>query len=137
MVSFTIQQLLSSIDLQLYLKKRTLAQNQKYTINVFLWHPVLLRAFWRGRPITLDHPNWRSRPPVHSGKFQADSIHIKKKFVCKGQIISKWFFGVFDFLQKMNENQSTWGIIVVKSNSFVRFWRKSKTSKTLSKLSDL
>ena len=41
--------------------------------------------------------------------------------VCKGQIISKWFFGVFGFLQKTNENKSTWGIIVVKSNSFVRF----------------
>ena len=40
----------------------------------------------------------------------------------KGQIISKWFFGVFGFLQKMNENKSTWGIIVVKSNSFIRFF---------------
>ena len=39
----------------------------------------------------------------------------------KGQLISKWFFGVVDFLQKMNGNKSTWGIIVVKSNSFVRF----------------
>ena len=39
----------------------------------------------------------------------------------KGQIISKWFFDVFDFLQKSNENKSTWGIIVVKSNSFVCF----------------
>ena len=39
----------------------------------------------------------------------------------KGQLISKSFFGVVDFLQKTNENKSTWGIIVVKSNSFVRF----------------
>ena len=39
----------------------------------------------------------------------------------KGQIISKWFFGFFGFLQKTNENKSTWGIIVVKSNSFVHF----------------
>ena len=39
----------------------------------------------------------------------------------KGQIISKWFFVVFDFLQKRNENRSTWGTIVVKLNSFVRF----------------
>ena len=39
----------------------------------------------------------------------------------KGQIISKWFFGDFDFQQKTNENKSIWGIIVVKSNSFVRF----------------
>jgi hypothetical protein len=39
----------------------------------------------------------------------------------KGQLISKWFFGVVDFLKKTNENKSTWGIIVVKSNSFVHF----------------
>ena len=39
----------------------------------------------------------------------------------KGQLISKWFFGVVDFLQKTNENKSTWGIIAVKSNSFIRF----------------
>ena len=39
----------------------------------------------------------------------------------KGQWISKCFFGVFDFFQKMKENKSTWGIIVVKLNSFVRF----------------
>ena len=31
------------------------------------------------------------------------------------------FFGVFDFFQKTNENKSTWGIIVVKANLFVRF----------------
>ena len=34
---------------------------------------------------------------------------------------SKWLFGVFDFLQKANDNKSNWGIIVVKLNSFVRF----------------
>ena len=39
----------------------------------------------------------------------------------KGQLISKWFLGVVHFLQKTNENMSTWGIIVVKSNSFVHF----------------
>ena len=31
------------------------------------------------------------------------------------------FFGVFDFLQKTNENKSTFGILVVKSNAFVHF----------------
>ena len=36
----------------------------------------------------------------------------------KGQLISKWFFGVVDFLQKTNENKSTWGIIVLKSKLF-------------------
>ena len=41
--------------------------------------------------------------------------------IVKGQIMSKWLFGVFDFLQKTNENKSTWGIIVVKSNLFLRF----------------
>ena len=44
-----------------------------------------------------------------------------QKQEAKGQIISKCFFVVFDFLQKTNENKSTWGIILVKSNSFVRF----------------
>ena len=28
-------------------------------------------------------------------------------FSAKGQLISKWFFGVVNFLQKMNENKST------------------------------
>ena len=50
--------------------------------------------------------------------------------VCKGQIISKWFFGVFDFLQKTNENKSIWGIIVVKLNSFVRFLEEIEDIKT-------
>ena len=49
----------------------------------------------------------------------------------KGQIISKWFFGVFYFLQKTNENKSTWGVIVVKSNSFVRFLEEIKDIKNL------
>ena len=39
----------------------------------------------------------------------------------KGQLISIWLIGVFNFFQKMNENKSTWGIIVVKLNSFVHF----------------
>ena len=39
----------------------------------------------------------------------------------KGQLISKCLFGVFTFSQKTNENKSAWGIIVVKSNLFVRF----------------
>ena len=39
----------------------------------------------------------------------------------KGQLISKRFFGVVDFLQKTKENKSIWSIIVVKLNLFVRF----------------
>ena len=41
----------------------------------------------------------------------------------KGQLISKCIFGVFNFFQNANENKSTLDIIVVKSNSFVRFGR--------------
>ena len=47
----------------------------------------------------------------------------------KGQIISKWFFGVFDFLPKTNENKSTWGIIVVKLNYHVRFLEEIEDTK--------
>ena len=55
----------------------------------------------------------------------------------KGQIIWKWFFGVFDFLQKSNENKSTWGVIVVKSNSFVHFLEEIGDTKNHFELSDL
>ena len=43
----------------------------------------------------------------------------------KCQLISKCRFGVFNFFQKMNKNKSTWGIIVVKLNSFVQFLEES------------
>ena len=46
-----------------------------------------------------------------------------------GQIISKCFFGVFGFFQKKNEKKSTSGIIVVKSNSFVRFLEEIEDTK--------
>ena len=39
------------------------------------------------------------------------------------------FFGAFDFFQKTNENKSTWGNIVVKSNSFGRFLEESSAWK--------
>ena len=41
--------------------------------------------------------------------------------ITKGQLISKCLFGVFTFFQKTNENKSTWGSILVKSNSFLHF----------------
>ena len=53
--------------------------------------------------------------------LQKESLISPLSYVCKGHLISKWFFGVFDFFKKLNENKSTWGIIVVKSNSFVHF----------------
>ena len=40
------------------------------------------------------------------------------------------FFGAFDFLQKTNENKLIWGIIVVKSNSFVPFLEEIEDIKT-------
>ena len=43
----------------------------------------------------------------------------------KGQLISKCRFGAFNFFQKTNKNKSTWGIIVVKSNLFVRFFGRN------------
>ena len=49
----------------------------------------------------------------------------------KGQKISKFLFGVFSFLQKTNETKSTWGIMVVKSNSFVRFLEETLSWKKL------
>ena len=39
----------------------------------------------------------------------------------KGQLISKYLFVVFNFLQKTNVKKQTCGFIVVKQNSFVRF----------------
>ena len=39
------------------------------------------------------------------------------------------YFCVFNFFQQMNENKSTWGIIVVKSKSFVRFLEESSAWK--------
>ena len=69
-------------------------------------------------------------------KKEQDYLEVSKT-LSKGQIISKWFFGVFDFLQKTNENKSIRGIIVVKSHSFVRFLEEIEDIKTLSKLTDL
>ena len=47
----------------------------------------------------------------------------------KGQLISKCLFGVFNSPKKKNENNSTWGTIVVKSNFFVRFLGELKIPK--------
>ena len=47
----------------------------------------------------------------------------------KGQIILKCLFGVFNFLQKMNKNKSTWGFIAVKQNSFIHFLEKTSAWK--------
>ena len=69
------------------------------------------------------------------------ALFVNKTSAFKGQLISKWFFGVVDFLQKTNENKSTWGLIVVKSNLFVHSLEEIDDPhilrKTILKLSDL
>ena len=55
----------------------------------------------------------------------------------KGQLISKWFFLCLQFSQKTNENNSTWGTIVVKSNFLFFFWENWKYQKDILKLTDL
>ena len=42
-------------------------------------------------------------PHISPEKFPLVGIWL----TTKGQLISKWFFGVVDFLQKTNENKST------------------------------
>ena len=59
------------------------------------------------------------------------TLNSKSLVFSKGQIISKWFIGVFDYLpEKTNENKSIWGIIVVKSNSFLPFLEEIEDIKT-------
>ena len=48
----------------------------------------------------------------------------------KCQLISKCLFGVFNFSHKTNNNKSTWGIIVLKLNIFVRFLRELRIPKS-------
>ena len=71
----------------------------------------------------LDHLNWHITKLPQGAKICVSCHWLK------GQLISKCLFGVFDFFQKTNKIKLTWGIIVVKSNSFVCFWRKSMTPK--------
>ena len=84
----------------------------------WLTHGLLLLACYGGRcrlrGATASHCSER----VNFVQNKWDSCH------CKGQLISKCLFGVFNFFQKRNENKSTWGIIVVKLNSFFRFLEK-------------
>ena len=64
--------------------------------------------------------------------FFFDLILLPNNFTVtfyKGHLISKCLFGVFNFFQKTNKNKSTWCIIVVKSNSFVRFLEETSAWK--------
>ena len=76
----------------------------------------------------LDHRNWIKDGIKKLGRSRKWP-KWGRSWSAKGRIISKWFFGVFDFLQKTNENKSTWGIMIVKSNFFVRFLEEIKDTK--------
>ena len=66
-------------------------------------------------------------------QFHKIHLYFFKSHI-KGQLISKLFFGILNFLQKTNENKWTWGIIVAKSNLFVRFFDKSMPPKNPSQI---
>ena len=56
-------------------------------------------------------------------------LQNKAKEATKGQLILKFLFGVFNFFQKMNKHKSSWGIIVVKLNLFVRLLEETSAWK--------
>ena len=56
-------------------------------------------------------------------KFEKD-LPIYLDLLYKGQLISECLFGVLNFSQKMNENKSTRGILVVKSIFFFCFFAR-------------
>ena len=51
-----------------------------------------------------EYLNIKTEKPMENGVI-IPSLNVLE--VAKGQMISKWFLGVFDFLQKTNENKST------------------------------
>ena len=59
----------------------------------------------------------------------AGTMHISKMITSKGHLISKCHFGVFNFFQKTNENNLTWGIIVVNLNLFILFLEETSAWK--------
>ena len=72
------------------------------------------------------HQKWRLYTIKHIAmysSFSVWSIHsiTRHHYIHKGQLNSKCLFDTFNIFPKMNENKSTWGFIVVKSNSFVCF----------------
>ena len=76
--------------------------------SFFSWYSIAPRGIWRGADMLLAF------------------YDIKPS---KGQLILKCLFDVFNFSQKTNKNKSTWGIIVVKLNFFVRFLGEMKIPK--------
>ena len=91
--------------------------------------------FWTG---TLHLYQQRSCEPAKNDKptgskhkwiptFSVSVLKLLGLFISvlfKGQLISKWFFGVVDFLQKTKTKTLIWGIIIINSNSFVHFFEE-------------
>ena len=75
-----------------------------------------------------------SMNPWKDWKAKLERAHFFKVQPDKGQLISKWFFEVVDFLQKMNENNSH-----TSKNEFIRsfFGGNRPLQKTFSKSTDL
>ena len=103
-------------------------------LNMIRW---LLGDFWKILEFfSSKELRYSSVWVINSGMIPAHVVQVQTKSMIrlfgsigneitewtKGQLISKWLFGVIDFLQKTNENKATWSTIVVKSNSFVRFF---------------
>ena len=89
---------------------------------------VLIESFYwklgKGPSINDVRPFFRFYYPLPSNQwffwtYLKFFFHLKQAW-SKGQYTSKCCFGVFNFSQKTNENMSTWGIIVVKSNLIER-----------------
>ena len=84
-----------------------------YFLGPLCWPSLLLGIYCKWE-------NWvvftRIKTDVAFATKLEPTLHL-----AKGQLISKWFFGVVDFLQITNKNKSTRGIIVIKPNLFVRF----------------
>ena len=66
------------------------------------------------RKKNLQQPLQNSPPHVSGCTYyiidRQDHMVHKMDLTCKGQLISKCLFGVFNFAQKTNKNKSTWGI---------------------------
>ena len=81
-----------------------------------VWMKLLISYFERVLPLiwTKKHM-YGSIKYLDIAKYKVQGFQEYLNFFSKGQLISKWFFGVVDFLQKTNENMSH-----SSKNKFVR-----------------
>ena len=91
----------------------------------------LLQQFFSWRGSQARRYKWEFWTHLVLGRYIItlfESVGAKNAHL-KGQLISKCLFGVFNLSQNMNENKSTWGITVEKSNFFVCFLGELKIPK--------